>query len=180
MPFERKYIAAEPWWSAQSLVKAMRAKARVSLMSTERIRLRRSGWSRPPSPWWCCIAQNWFSVLASGLRKHGGCRPAGPPALYYSLFRQALCARIGLALCTELDPPSRNLGVVGFSVAWAPVHRQNIRMRHLYWTLLTLWLLRIPTFGQFNPHKVLQDALVLENRGSFETAANFAKAASMR
>ena len=50
-------------------------------------------------------------------------------------------------------------------------------MRHLYWTLLTLWLLRIPTFGQFNPHKVLQDALVLENRGSFETAANFAKAA---
>jgi len=108
------------------------------------------------------------------------CRPAGPPALYYSLFRQALCARIGLALCTELDPPSRNLGVVGFSVAWAPVHRQSIRMRHLYWTLLTLWLLRIPTFGQFNPHKVLQDALVLENRGSFETAANFAKAASMR
>jgi len=108
------------------------------------------------------------------------CRPAGPPALYYSLFRQALCARIGLALCTELDPPSRNLGVVGFSVAWAPVHRQSIRMRHLYWTLLTLWLLRIPTFGQFNPHKVLQDALVLENRGSFETAANFAKAARMR
>ena len=35
MPFERKYIAAEPWWSAQSLVKAMRAKARVSLMSAE-------------------------------------------------------------------------------------------------------------------------------------------------
>jgi hypothetical protein len=50
-------------------------------------------------------------------------------------------------------------------------------MRHLYWILLTLWLLRIPTFGQFNPHKVLQDALVLEDRGSFETAAKVAKAA---
>lgn len=50
-------------------------------------------------------------------------------------------------------------------------------MRHLYWTLLTLWLLRIPAFGQFNPHEVLQDALVLENHGSFETAANAAKAA---
>lgn len=51
-------------------------------------------------------------------------------------------------------------------------------MRHLYWTLLTLWLLLcIPTFGQFNPHTVLHDALVLENRGNFETAARLAKAA---
>ena len=50
-------------------------------------------------------------------------------------------------------------------------------MRHLYWTLLTLWLLRMPTFGQLNPHTVLHDALVLENRGSFETAAKVAKAA---
>jgi tetratricopeptide (TPR) repeat protein len=50
-------------------------------------------------------------------------------------------------------------------------------MRHLYWTLLTLWLLRIPTFGQLNPETVLHDALVLENRGSFETAAEVAKAA---
>jgi tetratricopeptide (TPR) repeat protein len=50
-------------------------------------------------------------------------------------------------------------------------------MRHLYWTLLTLWLVRMPTFGQFNPHTVLHDALVLENRGSFETAAKVAKAA---
>jgi len=50
-------------------------------------------------------------------------------------------------------------------------------MRHLYWTLLTLCLLRPPTFGQSNPHTVLHDALVLENRGSFETAAKVAKAA---
>jgi tetratricopeptide (TPR) repeat protein len=50
-------------------------------------------------------------------------------------------------------------------------------MRHLYWILLTLWLLRMPTFGQTNPHTVLYDALVLENRGSFETAAKVAKAA---
>jgi hypothetical protein len=50
-------------------------------------------------------------------------------------------------------------------------------MRHLYWALLTLWLLRTPTFGQPNPHMVLHHALVLENRGSFETAAKVAKAA---
>jgi hypothetical protein len=50
-------------------------------------------------------------------------------------------------------------------------------MKHLYWTLLTLWLLRMPTFGQLNPHPVLHDALVLENHGSFETAAKVAKAA---
>jgi tetratricopeptide (TPR) repeat protein len=50
-------------------------------------------------------------------------------------------------------------------------------MRHLYWTLLTLWLLCMPTLGQPNPHTVLHDALVLENRGSFETAAKVAKAA---
>ena len=50
-------------------------------------------------------------------------------------------------------------------------------MRHRYWTLLTLWLLRMPTFGQPNQHTVLHDALVLENRGSFETAAEVAKAA---
>jgi len=50
-------------------------------------------------------------------------------------------------------------------------------MRHLYWTLLTLWLLRMPIFGQLNPDTVLYDALVLENRGSFETAAKAAKAA---
>jgi Tfp pilus assembly protein PilF len=50
-------------------------------------------------------------------------------------------------------------------------------MRHLYWILFTLWLLRMPTFGQLNPHTVLHDALVLENRGSFETAAKVAKAA---
>ena len=50
-------------------------------------------------------------------------------------------------------------------------------MRHLYWTLLTLWLLRMPTFGQPNPHTVLHDVLVLENRGSFEPAAKVAKAA---
>jgi Flp pilus assembly protein TadD len=50
-------------------------------------------------------------------------------------------------------------------------------MRHLYWKLLTLLLLCMPTFGQLNPHTVLHDALELENRGSFETAAKVAKAA---
>ena len=50
-------------------------------------------------------------------------------------------------------------------------------MRHLYWTLLTLWLLGLPTFGQFDPHTVLHSALVLENRGNFETAVKAAKAA---
>jgi len=50
-------------------------------------------------------------------------------------------------------------------------------MKHLYWTLLTLWLLHMPTFGQINPHTVLHDALVLENGGSFEAAARVAKAA---
>jgi tetratricopeptide (TPR) repeat protein len=50
-------------------------------------------------------------------------------------------------------------------------------MRRLYWTLLTLCLLRMPTFGQLNPDTLLHDALVLENSGSFETAAKVAKAA---
>jgi hypothetical protein len=53
-------------------------------------------------------------------------------------------------------------------------------MRHLYWTLFTLWLLRMPTFGQLDPDTVLHDALVLENRGSFETAAKVTSACSPR
>src|SRR4029077_19021800 len=54
---------------------------------------------------------------------------------------------------------------------------QSIGMRHLHSTLLTLLVLCMPTLGQLNPHTVLHDALVLENRGSFETAAKVAKAA---
>jgi MalT-like TPR region len=50
-------------------------------------------------------------------------------------------------------------------------------MRHLHCALLTLWLLRMPTFGQINPHAVLHDALMLENHGSYETAATAANAA---
>jgi tetratricopeptide (TPR) repeat protein len=50
-------------------------------------------------------------------------------------------------------------------------------MRHQYWTLLTLSLLCTPTFGQSNPHTVLHDALVSNNRGNFETAARLAKTA---
>jgi tetratricopeptide (TPR) repeat protein len=50
-------------------------------------------------------------------------------------------------------------------------------MKHLYLAMLTLSLVRVPTFGQSNPHTALHDALVLENRGSFETAATVAKAA---
>jgi tetratricopeptide (TPR) repeat protein len=50
-------------------------------------------------------------------------------------------------------------------------------MRHLYWILLTLLLPCMPIFGQSNPHTDLQDAMVLENRGSFETAAKVAKGA---
>jgi hypothetical protein len=50
-------------------------------------------------------------------------------------------------------------------------------MRHLYWTLLALPLLCMPIFGQSNPHTILHGALVLNNRGEFETAARFAKAA---
>jgi len=50
-------------------------------------------------------------------------------------------------------------------------------MRHLCWALLTLSLLRIPTFGQLNPPPGLYDALVLLNRGSYVSAAEVAKAA---
>jgi tetratricopeptide (TPR) repeat protein len=50
-------------------------------------------------------------------------------------------------------------------------------MGHLYRTLPALLLLCMPTFGQLNPHTALHDALVLENQGSFETAAKVAKAA---
>lgn len=50
-------------------------------------------------------------------------------------------------------------------------------MRHLHWILLTLSLLYRPIFGQTSPSAELHDALVLENRGSFETAAKVAKAA---
>jgi len=50
-------------------------------------------------------------------------------------------------------------------------------MRRLHWTLFTLWLLCRPMSGQTNPSAALHDALVLENGGSFETAARVAKAA---
>src|SRR5215469_7898336 len=50
-------------------------------------------------------------------------------------------------------------------------------MRRLYWILLTLSLLPMPTFAQLNSHAALHDALVLENRGVFETAVKVAKAA---
>jgi tetratricopeptide (TPR) repeat protein len=50
-------------------------------------------------------------------------------------------------------------------------------MRRQYWILLALLLLRMPVFGQLNPHTALQDALVLNNRGNFEAAAKVAKAA---
>jgi|SRR5579872_107841 len=50
-------------------------------------------------------------------------------------------------------------------------------MTHLYWTMLTLWLLHMPTFGQLSPNTLLRDALVQENSGSFEAAAKLAKAA---
>ncbi|HXW90489.1 MAG TPA: tetratricopeptide repeat protein [Terriglobales bacterium] len=50
-------------------------------------------------------------------------------------------------------------------------------MRHLHWTLLTLWLLYRPMLGQANPSTALHDALALENRGNFDSAAKVAKAA---
>ena len=50
-------------------------------------------------------------------------------------------------------------------------------MRHPYWTLVTLWLLCLPLRGQTSPSATLQDALVLQNRGSFATAAKVAQAA---
>jgi tetratricopeptide (TPR) repeat protein len=50
-------------------------------------------------------------------------------------------------------------------------------MRRLRWTLLTLGLLCRTVLGQANPSAVLHDALVLENRGSFDTAIKVAKAA---
>jgi hypothetical protein len=62
-------------------------------------------------------------------------------------------------------------------MAWAPFPRQSIRMRRLYWTRFTLWLMYRPMSGQTNPSAALHDALVLENGGSFVTAARVAKAA---
>lgn len=50
-------------------------------------------------------------------------------------------------------------------------------MRHLYRTMLTLWLLRVLAFGQISPNTLLRDALLQENSGSFEAAAKLAKAA---
>jgi tetratricopeptide (TPR) repeat protein len=50
-------------------------------------------------------------------------------------------------------------------------------MRHPYWILLTVSLLYSPMLGQTNASATLHDALVLENRGSFQTAAKVAKAA---
>jgi tetratricopeptide (TPR) repeat protein len=50
-------------------------------------------------------------------------------------------------------------------------------MKYLYWILLTLPLLHSPMLGQTNPSAELYDALILENRGNFDTAAKVAKAA---
>jgi len=49
-------------------------------------------------------------------------------------------------------------------------------MRRLYWIILVV-AVATPTFGQLNSHTALQDALVLENGGNFDTAAKIAKAA---
>ncbi len=50
-------------------------------------------------------------------------------------------------------------------------------MKRLYWILPTLFLLSMSTFGQSNPQTALHDALVLNNRGSFEAAAKVVKTA---
>jgi tetratricopeptide (TPR) repeat protein len=50
-------------------------------------------------------------------------------------------------------------------------------MTRLYWILLPMLLLYKPMLGQTNPYAALHDALVLENGGSFATAAQIAKAA---
>jgi tetratricopeptide (TPR) repeat protein len=52
-----------------------------------------------------------------------------------------------------------------------------LRRRHFHWALFALSLLPAPVLGQANPHTLLHDALVLENRGSFEAAAKAAKLA---
>jgi tetratricopeptide (TPR) repeat protein len=67
--------------------------------------------------------------------------------------------------------------IVGFLVFRVSVHGQSIRMRRLLWTLLTLAIFYRTVLGQANPSAVLHDALVLENRGSFDTAVKVAKAA---
>lgn len=61
-------------------------------------------------------------------------------------------------------------------MALAPFQRHSIGMRRVYWILLTIWLLCGTMPGQTTPSMVLHDALVLENRGSFEAAAKVAKA----
>lgn len=48
-------------------------------------------------------------------------------------------------------------------------------MRHVHCLRLTLALVSLPLFAHANPHELLHDALVLENQGSFETAAKVAK-----
>src|SRR5215472_3362112 len=57
-----------------------------------------------------------------------------------------------------------------------PEERRGFVNAHWYSTLLVLCLIE-PVLGQLNPHKVLNDAQVLENRGNFEMAAEYAKLA---
>jgi tetratricopeptide (TPR) repeat protein len=50
-------------------------------------------------------------------------------------------------------------------------------MKLYFSTFLALLLIELPVLGQADPHKVLEGALVLENRGSFEMAAQRAQLA---
>jgi tetratricopeptide (TPR) repeat protein len=55
--------------------------------------------------------------------------------------------------------------------------KRGFMHKHWYSTFLALCLIELPALGQANAHKLLGDALVFENRGSFEMAAEYANLA---
>jgi tetratricopeptide (TPR) repeat protein len=59
---------------------------------------------------------------------------------------------------------------------WRSGRKRGFVNAHWYSTLLVLWLIE-PVLGQSNPHKMLNDAQVLESRGNFATAAEYANLA---
>lgn len=69
--------------------------------------------------------------------------------------------------------PCKNAPVPGLPLDWLSSLAHSTVMRYTYKCSLTLWLACLPLFAQPNPGGTrLHDALVLEQEGQFESAAN--------
>jgi len=123
-----------------------------------------------PDPLFCRGARAKVGTFAAQSGLAGGSMPWRIRRL--SMKKQTL---IPVSVCFEI--PDGQAQLLDFQWLKHQFIARSVRMRHLCWTLLTLWLLYMPMVGQTNPSAALDDALVQENHGSFDNAARIAKAA---